>query len=177
MPTLPKTEGTTAMNAAISKTAQHEHDLEHAIARYADAGAEAIAGRLQHLAAEWPARRMTRATGCALVVAGCLAKPTSGLRAVLPVVGGLILVHSFFNRHGVLDGLFEQFGFRSGPCIARERSALRALRGDYHGLPTIHDIENRHDIDRLEGEGGLVSDSDETKLNPHEAAHEIVHAM
>jgi hypothetical protein len=55
--------------------------------------------------------------------------------------------------------------------------ALRAIRGDFHGLPTLQDVVNREEIDRFEGEGGMVREPETSKLELREAAKELLAAV
>ena len=68
-------------------------------------------------------------------------------------------------------------GFRQGTEIERERLALRALRGDFRFVPTMHEVESHDDISRLEGEGGIAAFPHERKIDPHEAAVEVLRAV
>ena len=60
-------------------------------------------------------------------------------------------------------------GKSTGPAdpldLEREKIALRALRGDFQELPTVHQIEDRHALLRMEGEGGIPVEPDDTKLD------------
>jgi len=71
----------------------------------------------------------------------------------------------------ILERLFgARFASKSaGPAdpldLEREKIALRALRGDFQSLPTVHEIEDRHALLRMEGEGGIAVEHDESKLD------------
>ena len=67
-------------------------------------------------------------------------------------------------------------GFRSGTDIDQEKFALRVLRGDFKHLPTLHEIESKDDISRLEGEGGITIDPDESKRDTKDVVKEVLNA-
>ena len=68
-------------------------------------------------------------------------------------------------------------GFRTSSEIDKEKMALKVLRGDFRALPSLHDVEKRDDISRLEGEGGITVDPDESKIDPADAAKVAVKAV
>lgn len=145
--------------------------LEQRLACLADAGPEAIEGRLAELDREWTAGRATKAVIGVLIVVGF------GLTAlfnpwwlILPAVGGVFLLQYLFSRTSWLGLMFREMGFRTGFEVDQEKIALKALRGDFRNLPTVLDIEKREDISRLEGEGGIAVDPDESKVDPLDAA-------
>jgi hypothetical protein len=67
-------------------------------------------------------------------------------------------------------------GFRTSSEIDQEKMALKVLRGDFRSLPTVLDVEKRDDISRLEGEGGITVDPEESKIDPADAAKVAVEA-
>lgn len=152
--------------------------LEQRLACLADAGPQAISERIEELDTEWTAGRATKATIGVLIVIGF------GLTAllgpwwlILPAVGGVFLLQYLFSRTSWLGKVFHEMGFRTGSEVDQEKVALKILRGDFRQLPTVHDIENREDISRLEGEGGIALDPDESKVDPAEAARSVAEAM
>ena len=88
----------------------------------------------------------------------------------------MFLLQYLFSRTSWLGKVFQEMGFRTGSDIDQEKMALKVLRGDFRSLPTVHDIEKRDDISRLEGEGGIAVDPDESKVDPAEAAKSAVEA-
>ena len=44
-------------------------------------------------------------------------------------------------------------------------------------MPTLHEVESHDDISRLEGEGGIAAFPNERKIDPHEAAVEVLRAV
>jgi hypothetical protein len=152
-------------------------EFEQHLARIAEVGPTAISDRLCELDRQWTASRLSKATAGALILAGLpLAVFVNPWFAVVPAVGGLLLAQYAFARRSWLDGLFRVIGYRTGGEIDEERFALKALRGDFKNLPTVHDIEDRDAITRLEGEGGMVVEPDESKVDPQEAAQRVVQA-
>ena len=146
------------------------------VAHAADAGCEAICERLCALDNEWSSGRAGKATAGMMIAAGLGLGGRSTIGRVLGAVGGGLLAHALMTRRGILDHLFEEFGFRSHTQIEQERVALRTLRGDFRELPTVHDVESQEDIARLEGEGGNVLEPEEAKADPQEAAHALLEA-
>ena len=151
--------------------------LEARLACLADAGSQAITDRIGALDREWSAGRMTKVTiGALLVVGLALTALLNPWWLVLPAFGGLFLLQYVFSRTSWLGATYRELGFRSGSDIDQEKFALRALRGDFKNLPTLQEIESKDDISRLEGEGGIAVDPDETKRDPRDAVKEVLDA-
>jgi len=150
--------------------------LEQRLACLADAGPQAIEDRLSELDREWTAGRVTKAVIGVLVVVGLALTALSWWWLILPAVGGLLLLQYLFSRTSWLGKMFHEMGYRTGSEVDQEKMALKVLRGDFQHLPTIHDIESREDISRLEGEGGIALDPEESKVDPVDAAKEAVEA-
>jgi hypothetical protein len=151
--------------------------LEQQLARIAEMGPTAICDRMCELDREWTAGRLSKATAGILILVGLpLAVFVSPWFAAVPAVGGLLLAQYTFTRRSWLDGLFRSIGYRTGGEIDEERFALKALRGDFKNLPTVHDVEDRDALTRLEGEGGIVFEPDESKVAPQEAAQRVIEA-
>ena len=163
----------TRRNAPEQRTAA----MEKGVAQLAAAGPDAIDARLAEIAAEWSAGRMTKATAGVLILGGLgLSRFVSPRFGALPIVGGLVLTQYLFGKGSITGELFRELGFRSGAEIDHERVALKALRGDFKHLPTVHEIEDREAITRMEGEGGIVVEPDEAKVDAHSAAKTLVAA-
>jgi hypothetical protein len=151
--------------------------LEQRLACLADAGLPAIEDRLNELDREWTAGRVTKAVlGVLLVVGFAMAALFSPWWLVLPAVGGVFLLQYLFSRTSWLGVMFHELGYRTGWEVDQEKMALKVLRGDFRHLPTILDVESHDDISRLEGEGGLVLDSETSKVDPKEAARSALDA-
>lgn len=146
--------------------------LEQRLACLADAGPESIETRLAELEREWTAGRATKAVIGVLIVAGfgLTVMLDSPWWLSLPAIGGLFLLQYLFSRTSWLGKVFHEMGFRTGFEVDQEKMALKVLRGDFRHLPTLLDIEKREDIARLEGEGGIALDPDESKVEPIDAA-------
>jgi hypothetical protein len=154
-----------------------EGTLEQRIACLADAGPEAIEQRLAELDREWTAGRATKAViGVMLVVGLGLTALLDPWWLVLPAIGGVFLLQYLFMPSSWLARAFREMGFRSGWEVDQEKMALKVIRGDFRHLPTLFDIESREDISRLEGEGGIAVDPDETKVAPLDAAKSALDA-
>ncbi|HEY3788868.1 MAG TPA: hypothetical protein VGL71_08440 [Urbifossiella sp.] len=151
--------------------------LEKRLACLADAGPQAIDERLEQIGTEWSAGRMTKAViGVAVIVGLILTVLVTPWCVFLPLLGGVFLLQYLFGRTSWLGEAFQKAGFRSGSDIDQEKFALKALRGDFRNLPTVHEIENKDDITRLEGEGGIALDPEESKVDAKEAVREALEA-
>ena len=154
-----------------------ELDLEQRLACLADAGPAAIDTRIAELDHECSAGRMAKVTlGVVIVVGSALAALVSPWWLILPGVAALFLLQYLFTRRALLTTAFAGAGYRTGTEIEHEKFALKALRGDFKGVPTVHDIEAQDDITRLEGEGGIVVEPDDSKVDPKEAVREVIEA-
>jgi hypothetical protein len=155
-----------------------KHDtLEKRLACIADAGPQAIEDRLAELEREWSAGRVTKAVIGVLLVAGlALTAIANPWWLIMPAIGGLFLLQYLFSRSSWLGRVFQEMGFRTSSEIDQEKMALKVLRGDFRSLPTVLDVEKRDDISRLEGEGGIAVDPDESKVDPADAAKVAVEA-
>jgi hypothetical protein len=156
---------------------QDQNSLEARIACLADGGEVAITERLNEIVDEWSAGRVTKAViGLSIVAGMVLAALANPWWLILPFVGGLFLLQYLFGRSSWLADLFQLMGFRSGTEIDHEKFALKALRGDFRHLPTIHEIENKEDISRLEGEGGIALDPEESKPDARDVVRDALEA-
>lgn len=173
------THNLTATNNAACKTKSCSklQTLEQRLACLADAGPHAIEDRLAELDREWTAGRATKALiGILIVVGFGLTALSNPWWLILPAVGGVFLLQYLYSRTSWLGLMFREMGFRTGSEVDQEKMALRVLRGDFRHLPTVHDIESREDIARLEGEGGIAIDPDESKVDPLDAAKVVLQA-
>jgi hypothetical protein len=152
-------------------------DLEQRLACLADAGPAAIADRLAQLDREWSAGRMAKATlGVTILVGFALTALLGPWWLILPGVAALFLLQYLFSRESWLSAAFHGAGYRTGCEIEHERFALKTLRGDFKHVPTVHDIEAADDITRLEGEGGIVVEPDDSKVDARVAVKEAIQA-
>ena len=157
---------------------QDRETLEKRLACLADAGPEAISARLDVIADEWSAGRMTKsAIGVSLVLGLALASIANPWWLILPALGGVFLLQNLFHRNSWLGAAFHGLGYRAGSEIDEEKYALKTLRGDFRNLPTVHEIENRDDISRLEGEGGIALDPEEAKPDAKDVIRETLDAV
>jgi hypothetical protein len=151
--------------------------LEDSLASVVEAGHGAIDARLRHLEGEWSMGRMVKATAGVLILGGLgLTIFVNPWLAVIPAAGGLMLAQNLYSRKSLLGEMFAAMGFRTSVEIDHERMALKAIRGDFRDLPTIHQIEDRDAISRFEDEGGPVFEHEQPRVDPREAAREIVAA-
>lgn len=158
-------------------TETEEKALQAQLCQVLDGGPAAIADRLEALDREWTSGRATKATaGVVIVVGVALAAVFGPWWLLLSAVGGLMLMQYLFGRRSIVGGIFHTWGLRSGAEIDREKTALKALRGDFQQIPTVHQIEAREDISRLEGEGGIVYDPDNSKVEAQDAVREVLGA-
>src|SRR5262245_33869472 len=90
--------------------------LEQRLACLADAGPQAIEGRLAELDREWTAGRVTKAVIGVLIVIGIAlaALLNSPWWLILPAVGGVFLLQYLFTRTSWLGKVFREMGYRTG---------------------------------------------------------------
>jgi hypothetical protein len=151
--------------------------LERSLAELAAAGPGAIDARLEDLTNEWSTGRLTKAFAGLIVLTGLILGATvSPWFAALSALGGVMLAWYAVGRHSWIAGIFSAAGFRTGTEIHEEMMALKALRGDFRHLPTVHEIEDKDAIARLEGEGGIVFEPEDAKIDTKEAVREVVTA-
>ncbi len=151
--------------------------IEDRLARLAECGPAAINERIAEIDSEWSAGRMTKSTAGIVILVGVgLTVAFGPWFGLIPAIGGLALMQYLFSRQSWLSDGFESAGYRPGCEIEREKTALKVLRGDFQTIPTVHDIEDRDAIARLEGEGGIVTESDTAKVAPREAVKEVLQA-
>ena len=117
---------------------------EENVARYAQAGREAIDRRLAELDREWDIERTLEANAASIGLLG-LGLGTFVDRRLLILPG---LVCGFLLQHA-LQGwcppvpLFRHLGFRTASEIDYERYALKALRGDFRNAPSAAEGDGR----------------------------------
>jgi len=157
--------------------ARREQELESRLARLADAGPDAIQARIEELDREWSAGRIAKAILSVLIIVGIiLTIALSWWWVIVPAIAGLFLLQYLFAHKSALVSCTEWLGYRTRSEIEQEKFALRTLRGDFRLLPTLHDIEDSEDISRLEGEGGIVVEIDDRKVDAKEAVKEVLQA-
>ena len=142
-----------------------------------EAGPGAIEERLGELDREWTCgRAAATAAGVVILVGLVLAALVSPWWLILTAIGGVMMLLYLFDRRTLVGSIFHALGFRAGSEIDEERLALKALRGDFCNLPNVHQIEDSDAITRLEGEGGMVVEAEESKVTPDEAIHDVLNA-
>ena len=152
-------------------------ELEQRLACLADAGPAAITDRLAQLDREWSAGRVAKvALGVTILVGFALTALLGPWWLILPAAAALFLLQYTFSRSSWLTATFREMGYRTGAEIEHEKFALKTLRGDFKHVPTVHDIEAQDDITRLEGEGGIVVEPDDSKVDPKVAIREVIQA-
>lgn len=152
-------------------------ELECRVRALAEAGPAAIDERLAELDRVWTAGRAAKAALGVAVVAGLgLGLAVNPWFFLLPIAGGGILIEYVFSRQSVLGAMFRGMGLPSGADVEREKLTLKALRGDFKHLPTVHQLVPADDIARLEGEGGIVYESDEPRFSANDAVKELLGA-
>lgn len=162
-------------STTVPKVECETGDLECRVRRLAEAGPTAIDERLAQLDRAWTAGRASKATMGVLIVAGLILGLTiDPVWLVLPLAGGVILAEHLFTRQSLVGAAFRAMGLPSGADVEQEKLALKALRGDFKHLPTVHQIVDDQDISRLEGEGGIVYEPDEPRLNSTVVVKEVI---
>ncbi len=129
----------TAPAAQTARTTSAE-DLHDRLVKILDGGPGAIDDRLREI--DEASANATQPTMTSAIIAG----------------GEKILVKLFGARFAP-----KSVGPADPLDLEREKIALRALRGDFQALPTVHQIEDRHALLRMEGEGGIAVEHDESK--------------
>jgi len=171
---LPQTIPTAPTHPSAAECMRRQ-DLECRLAKLTDAGPHAITDRINQLEWEWTAGRMTKVTlGVTILLGFALTALLGPWWLILPAAAGLFLLQYLFSRTSWLGAMFHEMGYRRGCEVEQEKLALRALRGDFRHLPTLHDIESADDISRLEGEGGIVVETEAQKIDHREAVKEVV---
>ena len=166
-----------SLQLSLKSASCRTDDLECRLAKLASSGTEAIEARLAELDGEWSAGRVAKAFLSVCILAGTILTTTLGWWWILmPVIAGLFLFQYLFAHTSMLVQAVQGLGFRTRPEIEQEKFALRTLRGDFRALPTLFDIEDADDISRLEGEGGLVVEEQDRKVDSKEAVKEVLHA-
>ncbi len=161
----------TIVKATSPSSCSKNRKIEQRLASVADGGPQAIEDRLNELPREWTAGRATKALAGVMIVVGlALTVLLDPWWLLLPALGGVFLLQYLVGQHSWLGLAFQGLGLRTGFEVDQEKMALKILRGDFANLPTLLDVESREDISRLEGEGGIAIDPDESKVAPLEAA-------
>jgi hypothetical protein len=171
------TQTTTPIPATEPGLPTSDARLEARLRRVLESGPDAFTERICQLDREWTVGRAVKVTTAVLILAGlALGVLVNHWWLVLAAVGGLALMQYLFARWSFVGELFHQFGLRTGGEIDQEKTALKALRGDFQALPTVHQVEDPDAIARLEGEGGIVAEPDESKVAPDVAVKEVIGA-
>ncbi len=110
---------------------------EAEIARYADAGSDAIERRLYQLDQEWDTDRVVQADAAALMLLGVVGSRIFGRRRMVLVslLAAWSLAAQAIEGASPLMPLLRLFGVRTRREIEEERYALKFIRGDFRGLP------------------------------------------
>ncbi|HZM33921.1 MAG TPA: hypothetical protein VFC18_05440 [Burkholderiales bacterium] len=124
-------------HTAASVLQRIDHETQARLQAYADAGADAIAGRVSELDREWDIDRAieleSSLMGLMGLALGALVRPA--LLVVPAAVGAAVFLHATLGWYP-LSPVFRRTGFRTSREIARERYALKALRGDFRDMET-----------------------------------------
>jgi hypothetical protein len=134
---LPSTTDRVSSNTADHVNEEIRRRTEENVARFARAGPEAIARRLDELDREWDIERCVETLAPSFSLLGIgLGLTVSRKWFALPIV-----VQAFFLQHA-LQGwcppipVLRRLGVRTMDEIDHERNALKALRGDYRDVPS-----------------------------------------
>lgn len=133
-------------------TAHHVNEwirrrTEESVARFAQAGPEAIDGRLKELDQEWDIERILEANAATVALVGLgLGAMVNRRFYLLPaVVAGFLLQHAVQGWCPPMP-VFRRLGVRTASEIDQERYALKALRGDFRDVAT----GDGHDPNRID---------------------------
>jgi hypothetical protein len=132
---VPSTIGRVPAHTDANVNERIRRQTEQNIARYRDAGPEAIERRLKELDAEWDIERTLEANAAAASLIGLTLGATVDRRWYLfpAVVAGFLLQHAVQGWCPPLP-VFRRMGIRTSYEIDYERYALKALRGDFSGF-------------------------------------------
>jgi hypothetical protein len=156
---------------------QSKTKLEKHIHKAVEQGPVEIEKRLDTLSNKWTVGRITKVlTGVVILLGVILGNLVSPWWQILTVLGGVFLLQYIFVSTSPFELLLKQAGLRTGSEITQEKVALKTLRGDFQAIPTIHQIEDRDATSRLEGEGGMVIDDDERKIDVKDAIPQVAQA-
>jgi hypothetical protein len=165
------------LSLSVHSSSGRSNDLETRLARLAASGPGAVNSRLEELDNEWSSGRAAKGIlSIAILLGTILTITVSWWWMILTAAAGLFLLQYLFTHVSILASLVQLFGYRPRAEIEHEKFALRTLRGDFRLLPTLHDIEDVDDITRLEGEGGIVLEVEDRKVDARDAAKEVLHA-
>lgn len=167
----------TSTEANPASTPDKPDVLASRLKQVIDGGSGAINERIAQLDREWTTGRASKATAGLLIVAGLALTAAFGpWWLVLTGAGGLLLLPYLFGRRSPLGYVFHRLGLRTGTEIEQEKFALKALRGDFQNVPSVQQVVNQDDISRLEGEGGIVIESEEAPVTAEDAVKEVLGA-
>jgi hypothetical protein len=120
------------------------------VARYANAGPEAIDRRLAELDREWDIERTLEANASSIALGGLALGAFVDRRFfILPaLVNGFLLQHALQGWCPPVP-LFRHLGFRTSAEIDQERYALKALRGDFRNIPSAEQGRGSAAVDQV----------------------------
>lgn len=154
-----------------------EAALHCRLKKVVEGGPAAIDERLNELSLEWTAGRAAKSTAGLMIVAGLALTAFAGpVWLILTAVGGAIMLPYLFGRRSPLSTFYHRLGLRTGQDVDHEKMALKALRGDFLHLPTVHHVEDKEAINRMEGEGGIVYEPDDSKVDAESAVRDVIGA-
>jgi hypothetical protein len=132
---LPSTTERVPQHTSDSVNEAIRRQTEENIARYAQAGPEAIDRRLEELDREWDIERTleANAASASLIGLGLGAFVDKRFFLLPAVVAGFLLQHAVQGWCPPLP-IFRRLGIRTQREIDHERYALKALRGDFEHL-------------------------------------------
>ena len=139
---IPSTADRVSSNTAEHVNERIRRQTEANVARYANAGAQAIERRLRELDEEWDIERYVETMAPTFTLLGMgLGLLVSRKWFILPFA-----VQSFFLQHAIQGWcppipFLRRAGVRTIAEIEVERNALKALRGDYRQVGA----KGRHD--------------------------------
>lgn len=145
---VPSTVERVPLHTAAELNRRIRRDTDERVARYANAGTEAIDHRLQELDREWDIERLLEANAATVSLIGLtLGATVSRKLFVIPaLVAGFLLQHAVQGWCPPVP-LFRRLGFRTASEIDHERYALKALRGDFRRLPQSDENFKRSQVD------------------------------
>lgn len=142
---IPTTTHRVPQHTPANVNEQIRRQTEENIARYAEAGPEAISRRLAELDQEWDIERTLEANAASLSLVGLTLGATVDRKWFLfpGVVAAFLLQHAVQGWCPPVP-IFRRMGIRTASEIDHERYALKLLRGDFDRLKSSPSEADAH---------------------------------
>lgn len=144
---IPPTAGRVTQNTDEQVNERIRRQTEENIARYAQAGPEAISRRLAELDHEWDIERTLEANAATLALVGLTLGATVDRKWFLfpGVIAAFLLQHAIQGWCPPVP-VFRRMGIRTASEIDHERYALKLLRGDFDRVQSSPSQVDAHSL-------------------------------